>query len=1034
MTADSTILIAIKSDGSGAKVIKRDLDEISQKSDKSKKSVDLLKSAFVGLAGVLSVRAFVRFSDTITALDTKLKNVSKTSEIANRRFDELFKIAQNNGDSIDGLVQSYSSLSVVLEDSIRESTDLVKVTDLLSRGFAASSASAQTAAGATLQLTQGLATNFKAAGQELNSIIEGAPILAKAIAENLGGKSAADLKIFAEEGRITSESFLKALLDAETAIKAFEIPPTIGRSIQRISNRFIELGRESNVLKGISGGLAIALDSLANSLDTILKTVQVLVLSSLPLLVGFLGAKLPKAIALTRTAFLTLTAAMAVNPFIALATGVAAVISAFFTFRKEIALVLDSVNIFGVNAGQVFADIGQGAEIIFKTIANTISGVFSAIVNVIKGSLAQVEVLFFRVTDRLARTSIGKRIGVTSYDLGADALEKIDLANQSIAQRAQTGFNQGNIFETVSSINNIETAASDSGLIDTNSPRTPPLVESLENVTKGSGTASEKLKDDFKDIGNVISDAFEDGFGKGEGFLGDFIGSLKNSFLGLFNGVSGSIGQILRGAGSSVAGGVLGTITGGKFGNPEGISGSLSGIDSGISKLITSNFDKIGNVFGISNLSKASTLTNGSFGGSLGGAAGGFAGNFAANAIFGDDRGIGASIGGTLGAIAGSFIPIPIVGTALGAFAGNAIGGLFGGNSTPSGAVTSFSNLQGGRFSQGRFSEDESTKKSQDFFKKLTSTTADSLNAVLDLAGADITGKSRFRFSTSAKRGNSNIRAGVEGITGKFFGAPESQGVNFRKDAQAASNFVIQKILETATIENVSSELEAIIRKSAVLNKGDASAIGFDISLAKLAFGDNNEQNVLKNNLQAINDQFKAMKERAVELGLPLENVNKEFEKQKEALFAPIFSPLQSFLDQQALSGDSSLNQGQRLSLARSAFDENIGAIKEGDFADIGLITQQASQLLSIGRDVFASGEGFTALESFVRQSITGIAGDLGAEGQLNDSVVREISLGNAQQVSIQEQILVELQETRAENLRLRKAMERIGNQVVISS
>jgi len=74
---------------------------------------------------------------------------------------------------------------------------------------------------------------------------------------------------------------------------------------------------------------------------------------------------------------------------------------------------------------------------------------------------------------------------------------------------------------------------------------------------------------------------------------------------------------------------------------------------------------------------------------SLGGIAGGLAGNFGANLAFGSDRGIGSTIGGTLGAIGGSFIPIPFVGTAAGAFLGNAIGGLFGSKNKNTGAKVS---------------------------------------------------------------------------------------------------------------------------------------------------------------------------------------------------------------------------------------------------------------------------------------------------------------------------------------------------------
>ena len=102
------------------------------------------------------------------------------------------------------------------------------------------------------------------------------------------------------------------------------------------------------------------------------------------------------------------------------------------------------------------------------------------------------------------------------------------------------------------------------------------------------------------------------------------------------------------------------------------------------------------------------------------------------------------------------------------------------------------------------------------------------------------------------------------------------------------------------------------------------------------------------------------------------------YEAQK-ALITSALSPLQDFLDSQALGSASSLNPAQRLSLARSQFDTNLAAIQGGDLTNIGSITSQASSLLGIGRDVFAKRNRFAALESHVRQSISGIETSLGA-------------------------------------------------------
>ena len=268
--------LQIKVDSRQADRATKALDNLGIEAKQVTNETKNLSKGFFGLGN--AVRAFVGFqtlrglknvSDSVTSLETRLQNVTSTTQEYNRVFDGLFAVAQRTGDVFESLTQTYVKLNISLEDSLKETTDLVKVTELLSRGFAASGTSAQTAAGATLQLTQGLATNFKAAGQELNSIIEGAPLLAKAIAVELGGKSAADLKKFAEEGRLTSEIFLKALVDAEDSVKAFDIPPTIERSIQRIQNEFIKLISQSDSVETASTKIALGFDNIAVSISTL---------------------------------------------------------------------------------------------------------------------------------------------------------------------------------------------------------------------------------------------------------------------------------------------------------------------------------------------------------------------------------------------------------------------------------------------------------------------------------------------------------------------------------------------------------------------------------------------------------------------------------------------------------------------------------------------------------------------------------------------------------------------------------------------
>ena len=215
---------SIGSIGGVAETTNRKIKKLDNTSKRATKSVGRMTTAFRGLGVVVAGIAFGRVLDDISGLDTRLANVTGTASEASQVFEDLFDIAQRDGAVLTGLADTFVKLNVSLSDTVRESTDLIKVTDILTRGFAASGTAAGTAAGALLQLTQGLATDFKAAGQELNSIIEGAPLLAKTIAVQLGGKAATDLKKFAREGKLTAKVFLDAITASEAAIFAFAIP------------------------------------------------------------------------------------------------------------------------------------------------------------------------------------------------------------------------------------------------------------------------------------------------------------------------------------------------------------------------------------------------------------------------------------------------------------------------------------------------------------------------------------------------------------------------------------------------------------------------------------------------------------------------------------------------------------------------------------------------------------------------------------------------------------------------------------------
>ena len=280
-----------------------------------------------------------------------------------------------------------------------------------------------------------------------------------------------------------------------------------------------------------------------------------------------------------------------------------------------------------------------------------------------------------------------------------DATQKIGGEITSALESAKTPLEKLN--EEMENFNNWL----DMGLINTQ--QFEKLInKNMADVTKELQGNSEKLREEFqrpfenasRNIQGLFADTFEDIFNGATSSVEDFAASFKKimirvaaevAALMIFRpqvGLAGAFGGLGIGGGMApgVTGGFGASGGGGSIGGFGGLSGLLTG--GGITLGQTNSFLlPMGVSSGVSE-SIGMALQNLT---SLGGIFGGLAGNFGANAIFGSDRGIGSTIGGTLGAVAGSFIPIPFVGTAAGAFLGNAIGGLFGSSNKNTGRKVS---------------------------------------------------------------------------------------------------------------------------------------------------------------------------------------------------------------------------------------------------------------------------------------------------------------------------------------------------------
>lgn len=224
-------------------------------------------------SGVIG-KSLISAADSVTLLENKLANVVKRGPELNKVMQELYNLSRETGSSVSGSADVFSKFAKSMKDAKKSTTELVGVTKTVQQAIAISGSSAASAEAAIMQLGQGLASGTLR-GEELNSVLEQAPRLAQAIADEMG-IAYGQLRIVAADGAITSDIVYNALVNqANTIDKEFaNTTRTTGQRMVNLKDVVVKQLAEIDKAMGTSarfGGLLSDLtDRLTNvSPDTI---------------------------------------------------------------------------------------------------------------------------------------------------------------------------------------------------------------------------------------------------------------------------------------------------------------------------------------------------------------------------------------------------------------------------------------------------------------------------------------------------------------------------------------------------------------------------------------------------------------------------------------------------------------------------------------------------------------------------------------------------------------------------------------------
>ncbi|MDC5298095.1 tape measure protein [Acinetobacter baumannii] len=275
MAQEARLVIVIDSERAKrtAQDLSVELDSITKKGDFASKSMDRMSVATRALAGymagLVTVSSAISKMDTYTGLQNRLKLVTNNQVELNKATEDTFRIAQKTYSAWDSVLQVYQRFSDNAKTLNLTMDDTARLTETVSKAVAISGASAEAADAALVQFGQALASGTLR-GEELNSVMEQTPALAKAIAKGMG-ITVGELRSVAAEGKITSQEIVKALKNAQDNVDALfaKTDITIGQSLTLLNNEITKFVGEAGQGSGAAQALSGSIQVLAENLESI---------------------------------------------------------------------------------------------------------------------------------------------------------------------------------------------------------------------------------------------------------------------------------------------------------------------------------------------------------------------------------------------------------------------------------------------------------------------------------------------------------------------------------------------------------------------------------------------------------------------------------------------------------------------------------------------------------------------------------------------------------------------------------------------
>ena len=251
-----------------------------------------IKKIAVAAGGIAGINKVLNISDELASTKARLNLLVDDGGSVDVLEQKIMASAQRSRSAYFDTASAVAKLGLNAGNAFNGDMDqVIAFMEQVNKQFVIGGATAQEQSNAMIQLTQAMAAGALR-GEELNSILDGAPGIARAI-EKYMGIAEGSIKTVAQEGKVTAEVVKNAMFDMadETNAKFDSMPKTWAQIWVDMKNQALsmfapiltkinQLGNSAKfqkVITGLINGLAAVANVASSALDILIAVASVFV-------------------------------------------------------------------------------------------------------------------------------------------------------------------------------------------------------------------------------------------------------------------------------------------------------------------------------------------------------------------------------------------------------------------------------------------------------------------------------------------------------------------------------------------------------------------------------------------------------------------------------------------------------------------------------------------------------------------------------------------------------------------------------------